>query len=108
MPEAKIILTTPNRAARRPRTAPALPSNVVALPKRYTGTEAIVADVMGRKQREDAVMLQKLHELTIVLDARHRKRCNKLLPIALRMDRPMLDDLIEIGRRMLSERVGAC
>ncbi len=100
-------LTTPKPTPRKRRTlSPAAGSNVVALPARRTGTDAIVADVMGRSRRQEEEITRRLQECVAVFKARHRERANELLPIALKMDRPTLDNFIEIGQRMLAGRAG--
>jgi len=100
--------STPASAARRrTRRAPAQLGNVVTLPKRLTGTDAIVAEVTGRSKWESESLLEQMRSLQVVLDARHRERANELVPIGVRMCRPMLDDFIEIGRRMLAREIGS-
>jgi hypothetical protein len=79
-------------------------SNVVALPKRPTGADAIVAEVMARSRRQTADITQRLRECVVLLEARHRERVNELCPIGLKMDRPTLDSFIEIGQRLLAGR----
>ena len=93
--------TTPG--LRRPRR----PDNVVALPRRPTETEAIVAEVEARAKQQKDVISARLRELVAWGQAQHRERANELVQIGLQMDRPTLDNLIEIGQRMLGARGGA-
>jgi hypothetical protein len=107
MREANSKTTTPIPAPQNRRAlSPAKGSNVFALPKRFTGDEAIVAEVMARSEQQNETLLQHMRELTVLLQAQHRKKANELLPIALRMDRQTLDNFIEVGRRMVGARAG--
>jgi hypothetical protein len=79
-------------------------SNVVPLPKRPTGADAIVAEVLARSKQESDDLTRQMEDMLVRMDARHRERAKELIPIAVRMDTPTLDDLIEIAQRMLGAR----
>jgi hypothetical protein len=105
---AEHALTTPKPTIRRRRAlVPAAGTNVVALPKRPTGADAIVAEVMAESKRQSDSILETLNECIAALRQRHRERVNqRLVPLGLSMDAPMLANFIEIGQRMLAARGG--
>jgi hypothetical protein len=91
-------------ADERKRNDRAQTGNVVTLPKRPTGTEAIIAGVAARSKAQSDELCRMLDEVTAVLKARQREEANELIIIGMKMHRPMMDDFIEIGRRMLAGR----
>ncbi len=104
MPKAKSENTT-GRVTRRAVTThkAGTGTNVVALPKRPTGADAIVAEVMAESKRQSESTLEILNECLVALRQGHRERVSQMLvPIGLRMDAPTLANFIEIGQRMLA------
>ena len=79
-------------------------SNVVPMPRRPTETEAIVATVTGESRRQRATISQGLREALDALEVRHRAHAQQLVGIGVQMDRPTLDDFIEVGRRLLAAK----
>jgi hypothetical protein len=65
-----------------------------------------VAEVMARSKRQSDDLTRQMQDMLVRMDARHRERANELIPIAVKMDRPTLDNLIEIAQRMLGARAG--
>jgi hypothetical protein len=104
MPKATEQTTTPTAAVRRRRLTATPTSNVVALPKRLTGTDAIVAEVTGRSKQQSDDLCRRMDKIIVQLEARKRETANELLIIGMKMDMGMMMDLIEIGRRMLAGR----
>jgi hypothetical protein len=90
------------------RKGPAQVGNVVPLhaKKGSTKTEDIVREVQERSQRKSDDISAMLQDLNRQMDVRHMERAKELLPIGYAMCRPELDDLIEIGRRMLAAKGG--
>ncbi len=78
------------------------PSNVVALPKRPTGADAIVAEVLAKSQQQEEEISRRLRELVAITSANHRGRVNDLCPLGMAMTRPTLEKFIEIGQRLLA------
>ena len=69
-------------------------------------TADIIADVQGRRLREERELLQQIKDVTAVFEDRHRERVKSLLPIGYAMQGQTLLEFIEIGQRMLAARGG--
>ena len=79
-------------------------TNVVTLRTPPETTEAIVADVAERTNRQNAELRRRMAEVYEALQADKRKQADKLARIGMALDRVGLDDLVEIGQRMLGGR----
>ena len=88
----------------RRRKAPAQVGNVVPLHARKETSEEIVRAVRGRSMAQELEISRRLRETLTLLEERHRERAQECIPIGMTMDRPMLDDWIEIGQRMLGQQ----
>jgi hypothetical protein len=88
------------------RKGPAQVGNVVPLRTGKATTEDIVREVQERSQRKSDEISAMLQDLNREMDVRHMERARELVPIGYAMCRPELDDLIEIGRRMLAAKGG--
>ena len=91
-----------NRSSAKPSRAGGTGTNVIALPRRISSAEAIAADTLASSEMQESLLLGQMRELGALLKAQHRARAQELLPLALKMDRPMLDSFIEIGQRLLA------
>ena len=96
--------TTRRRVAKLATIPPTPVTNVVTLPKRLTGADAIVAEVQARSKQQSESLIARMEEITTALRARQLERAKELIPLAMKMDRPMVDDLVEIAQRMLASR----
>ena len=83
-----------------PTSPPARSKPTVVYLREKETTESIVRDVQERSRRQSQEITDRLRSLTEMLEEQHREEAKKLLPIGYAMDRPTLDDFIEIGRRM--------
>ena len=91
---------------RRRRKGPAQVGNVVPLRPAPETTADIVRDVRAQSKRKSDEVSAMLQDLNREMDVRHMERAKELVPIGYAMCRPELDDLIEIGRRMLAAKGG--
>jgi hypothetical protein len=88
----------------RQRKPAAQGGNVVPMPKRPTESEAIVAAVTSASKRQSDALTQQMREVVAAMHVRHREHAQQLVAIGVRMDRPTLDDFIEIGWRLLAAK----
>ena len=86
------------------RSASTQVGGVTREPKLPTDAQAIVAAVRGESQQQSADLSKLMREVADLAHARHCEHAKNLLPIGERMTRVMLDDYIEIGRRLLAGR----
>jgi hypothetical protein len=89
---------------RNRRTPAAQVGNVVALRAPVETTADIVASVRARHQQQEEDILARLRNLVAEATEIHRARARDCLPIGYAMDRPTLDEWIEIGQRMLGKK----
>ena len=90
--------------ARRGKRAAARPSNVIAMPKRLIGTEAIVAEVTGRTMRKKESILELVRSIKANVEESQRIQRAELQALGLQMTGSTLTDFIEIGERMLAAK----
>jgi hypothetical protein len=95
---------TPAVITRRRRKPPAQVGGVVVEQKLPADAQAIVAAVRDKSRQQSADLTKRMQETLVLMRQQHREQAEKLVPIGMQMDRPMLDDFIEIGRRMLAGR----
>ncbi len=91
-------------ARRARRKAPVHVGNVVPLRPAPETTEDIERDVEERSRRKEAEIHGMLQAAVATLNVRHRKHAQQCASIGYSMDRPTLDNWIEIGRRMLGQK----
>ena len=77
--------------------------NVVRLPTRPSGADAIMANVLGEAQAQSSRMSERLQAMVDAVEARHRERAQGLVQIGVQMDGPTLASFLEIGRRLLAQ-----
>ncbi len=104
---AEHVHTTPTPITRRRRKPAVQVGGVTVEAKLPADAQAIVAAVRDKTQQQSADLTKRMQEMVALLRDRHREQAEKLVPIGVQMDRPMLDDFIEIGRRMLAGRAMA-